>query len=73
MIATRSDTVVTPASSTGVADEWIQDSCWNDTIEHAGLTYDDTAIRLVLDALSPATAESPNCLLAYQLSGAVQQ
>ncbi|MGV9838938.1 esterase/lipase family protein [Nocardia niigatensis] len=78
MIATRLDTVVTPASSSfidepGVADKWIQDSCWNDTIDHPGLSYDNTAIRLVLNALSPATAKSPNCLLAYPLAGAVQQ
>jgi triacylglycerol esterase/lipase EstA (alpha/beta hydrolase family) len=78
IIETTNEQVVTPVGSSfikeaGVTNEYLQSSCPFDTIEHAGLTYDNTAIRLTLNALSPSTAKAPNCWIAYPLLGAVQQ
>lgn len=77
IIETRYENVVTPVGSAfineaGVSNHYVQDYCWNDTIDHAGLPYDNTAIRLVLNALSPSTAESPNCLKAYPYPAVMQ-
>lgn len=76
VIATRYDLVSTPAAATfinepGVTNEWIQDFCAIALTDHVNLPYDNTAIRLVLNALSPSTATAPDCRLA--LDGAVQQ
>lgn len=78
ILETEYETVVTPVGSSfikepGVSNAYVQSSCWNDTIDHAGLPYDNTAIRLVLNALSPSTARSPNCWISYPIFGAIQQ
>ena len=77
VIETWNETVVTPVGSSfiresGVTNKYVQDYCPLDTIDHAGLPYDNTAIRLTLNALSPSTARSPNCWIAYP-TPAVQQ
>ncbi|WP_310963767.1 esterase/lipase family protein [Nocardioides terrisoli] len=77
VIETRNETVVTPVGSSfinepGVRNLYVQNYCWNDSIDHAGLPYDNTAIRLMLNALSPSTARSPNCWISYGYP-AVQQ
>jgi triacylglycerol esterase/lipase EstA (alpha/beta hydrolase family) len=78
VLETEYEVVVTPVGSSfineaGVSNRYLQSSCWDDTIEHAGMPYDNTTIRLVLNALSPSTAKSPNCWISYPLLGAVQQ
>ncbi|PKV82043.1 esterase/lipase family protein [Nocardia fluminea] len=70
MIGTRYDLAVTPTSSTfideaGVNNKWVQDACGGSLVEHIRMPYDNTTIRLVLNALSPSTAKNANCLLAW--------
>jgi triacylglycerol esterase/lipase EstA (alpha/beta hydrolase family) len=78
ILETYNETVVTPVGSsfineTGVSNKYVQSSCWIDTIDHAGLPYDNTTNRLVLNALSPSSAKAPNCWISYPLWGAIQQ
>ncbi|HEX4563993.1 MAG TPA: alpha/beta fold hydrolase [Solirubrobacteraceae bacterium] len=78
ILETTYEVVVTPVGSSfinesGVKNKYLQSSCWNDTIEHAGMPYDNTTNRLVLNALSPSTAKAPNCWISYPLLWAVQQ
>jgi triacylglycerol esterase/lipase EstA (alpha/beta hydrolase family) len=78
ILETQYENVVTPVGSAfigehGVVDRYVQASCWNDAIDHAGLPYDNTTIRLTLNALSPASAQAPNCWISYPIRGAVQQ
>jgi len=77
VIETLDEFVVTPVGSSfikesGVTNEWVQSYCPFDPVDHADLSYDNTTIRLVLNALSPSTAASPNCSKSFP-SGAVQQ
>ncbi len=77
VIETRNEYVVTPAGSAfirepGVVNEYVQSSCPADSVDHASLSYDNTTIRLVLNALDPATARAPACGQTYPES-AVQQ
>jgi triacylglycerol esterase/lipase EstA (alpha/beta hydrolase family) len=77
VIETRDENVVTPVGSSfieepGVRNEYVQSSCSADDVDHADLPYDNTTIRLVLNALSPATAKAPKCSQTYPAS-AVQQ
>lgn len=77
IIETRDEFVVTPVGSAfidepGVHDEYVQDSCAWDPVDHADLSYDNTTIRLTLNALSPGTAKAPNCFIGYPYP-AVQQ
>jgi hypothetical protein len=77
VIETLDEFVVTPVGSSfihepGVANEYVQSSCPFDPVDHADLSYDNTAIRLALNALDPATARSPNCFEGFP-APAVQQ
>jgi triacylglycerol esterase/lipase EstA (alpha/beta hydrolase family) len=77
IIETRHEYVVTPVGSAfidepGVTDEYVQTSCPADLVDHANLSYDNTAIRLILNALDPAAARSPDCAQTFP-APAVQQ
>ncbi|MFI6009980.1 esterase/lipase family protein [Streptomyces sp. NPDC051243] len=67
VIATRYDEVVTPYTSAyldaapNVTNVKLQDLCPADLSEHAGISYDDVATRLVFNALDPAHAQRPTC------------
>ncbi|PXX58435.1 triacylglycerol esterase/lipase EstA (alpha/beta hydrolase family) [Nocardia tenerifensis] len=70
MIGTKYDLLSTPASATfineaGVNNKWVQDACGLDLVDHGRLPYNNTTIRLVLNALSPSTAKNANCGLAW--------
>jgi pimeloyl-ACP methyl ester carboxylesterase len=77
IIETKNEEVVTPVGSTfidepGVVNEYVQSSCPADTVDHGDLSYDNTTIRLTLNALSPSTAVAPTCLQTFPYP-AVQQ
>jgi triacylglycerol esterase/lipase EstA (alpha/beta hydrolase family) len=77
VIETLNETVVTPVGSSfinepGVHNEYVQSSCPFDSVDHADLSYDNTTIRLTLNALDPATARPPNCFASFP-APAVQQ
>lgn len=77
VIETLNEFVVTPVGSSfikesGVHNEYVQSSCPFDSVDHADLSYDNTTIRLTLNALDPATARSPNCFASFP-APAVQQ
>lgn len=67
VIATRYDEVVTPYTSAyldaapNVTNIKLQDLCPAEFTEHAGISYNDVAARLVLNALDPAHAQRPAC------------
>jgi triacylglycerol esterase/lipase EstA (alpha/beta hydrolase family) len=67
VISTTHDEVVTPytsaflAAGANVTNETVQSFCPIDLSEHVGIAYDPTAIRLVLNALDPATARRATC------------
>ncbi|MGW6911558.1 esterase/lipase family protein [Streptomyces sp. NPDC054940] len=67
VIATRYDEVVTPYTSAyldaapNVTNVKLQDICPAEVTEHAGISYNDVATRLVLNALDPAHAQRPTC------------
>jgi pimeloyl-ACP methyl ester carboxylesterase len=70
VIETLDEFVVTPVGSSfikepGVVNEYVQSSCPFDPVDHADLSYDNTTIRLVLNALDPAAARSPNCFESF--------
>jgi len=78
VIETENENVVTPVGSSfidqpWVVNEYVQSWCSNDSVDHVRLTYDNTTIRLVLNALSPASAKPPNCWISYPYWGAMQQ
>jgi triacylglycerol esterase/lipase EstA (alpha/beta hydrolase family) len=77
VIETLDEFVVTPVGSSfihepGVVNEYVQSSCPFDPVDHADLSYDNTTIRLVLNALDPATAKAPNCFESFP-APAIQQ
>jgi triacylglycerol esterase/lipase EstA (alpha/beta hydrolase family) len=66
VIETHNETVVTPAGSSfiqepGVTDEWVQDYCAFDIVDHVSLPYDHTVYTLVKNALDPAHATRATC------------
>jgi triacylglycerol esterase/lipase EstA (alpha/beta hydrolase family) len=66
VIETRYEAVVTPVGSSfihesGVQNEYVQDYCPADAVDHVNLPYDRVAFRLVENALDPAGAAPPNC------------
>jgi triacylglycerol esterase/lipase EstA (alpha/beta hydrolase family) len=66
VIATRYDEIVTPyqtqfLSGPDVTNITLQDQCAEDFTDHVGITYDQVALRDVLDALDPAHALAPTC------------
>jgi pimeloyl-ACP methyl ester carboxylesterase len=70
VIETLLEFVVTPVGSSfvnesGVTNEYVQNQCFNDTVDHADLAYDQVTIRDVLNALDPAHASAPNCFTAF--------
>jgi triacylglycerol esterase/lipase EstA (alpha/beta hydrolase family) len=70
VIETKLETVVTPVGSSfinesGVNNVYVQNQCWNDTVDHADLPYDQVTIQDTLNALDPAHAKTPNCLKAF--------
>jgi triacylglycerol esterase/lipase EstA (alpha/beta hydrolase family) len=70
VIETLNETVVTPVGSSfinesGVHNEYVQSACWNDTVDHADLAYDQVTIQEAMNALDPAHATSPNCAKAF--------
>jgi triacylglycerol esterase/lipase EstA (alpha/beta hydrolase family) len=77
VIETQDEFVVTPVGSAfieepGVTNEYVQSSCPFDPVDHADLSYDNTTIRLTLNALSPATAKAPNCWIGFPYPAAQQ-
>jgi triacylglycerol esterase/lipase EstA (alpha/beta hydrolase family) len=77
ILETRNETVVTPVGSAfiqepGVDNRYVQSACASDSVDHANMSYDNTTIRLVLNALDPSTASAPDCSHTYPAS-AVQQ
>lgn len=70
IIETLDELVVTPVGSSfihesGVTNEYVQQFCPLDLVDHADLPYDQVVFRLVMNALDPATARFPNCLLEF--------
>jgi hypothetical protein len=43
----------------------VQSFCALDLVEHTALTYDNTTIRLILNALDPADMRRPNCFETF--------
>jgi len=77
ILETTNEYVVTPVGSAfineaGVNNVYVQSVCSADTVDHGNLSYDNTTIRLMLNALSPNTATAPDCSQTYPAS-AVQQ
>jgi triacylglycerol esterase/lipase EstA (alpha/beta hydrolase family) len=70
VIETLNEFVVTPVGSSfinesGVTNRYVQSQCFNDTVDHADLAYDQVTIQDVFNALDPAHAHAPNCFLAF--------
>ncbi|MFJ7210118.1 esterase/lipase family protein [Amycolatopsis sp. NPDC098790] len=69
VIQTRYDDVVTPYTSAFLAQKpnvkniLLQNVCGLDFTDHLGITYDPVAQGLVLNALDPAHAKTPPCVL----------
>jgi triacylglycerol esterase/lipase EstA (alpha/beta hydrolase family) len=66
VITTRNDEVVTPYTSAfldggDVTNIVVQRQCALDQVEHIAIPYDHVALRDVLNALDPATAQPPRC------------
>ncbi|WP_020497259.1 esterase/lipase family protein [Sciscionella marina] len=67
VLQTKYDDVVTPprsaflAPAPNVRNVWLQDVCAKDFTDHLGITYDPIAQQLVLNALDPAHARTPDC------------
>jgi pimeloyl-ACP methyl ester carboxylesterase len=73
VIETETDEVVTPPGSAfinepGVTNEFIQNFCPSDVAEHLNTPYDLVTIQLILNALSPSTAQTPNCSLEFPVA-----
>jgi pimeloyl-ACP methyl ester carboxylesterase len=70
VIETLLEFVVTPVGSAfinepGVTNEFVQARCPNDTVDHVNLAYDRVTIQEIFNALDPAHAMAPNCLVAF--------
>lgn len=70
VIETWNETVVTPVGSSfineaGVTNEYVQNFCPFDTVDHADLAYDNVVIQLVKNALTPQYSRRPPCLLEF--------
>ncbi|TXS44152.1 alpha/beta fold hydrolase [Streptomyces sp. uw30] len=67
VITTRYDEVVTPYTSAyldaapNVTNVKLQEVCPAEFVDHVGISYNDLATRLVLNALDPAHAQRPTC------------
>ncbi|WP_084435906.1 esterase/lipase family protein [Aldersonia kunmingensis] len=65
-VSSRTDLVVAPgeallADAPNVTNVVLQDACPQNRAFHGSMTYDDTALRLVSNALDPTTATAPDC------------
>jgi pimeloyl-ACP methyl ester carboxylesterase len=70
IIETLNEFVVTPAGSSlinepGVTNEYVQQACPFDSVDHADLPYDPVVFQEIFNALDPATAKTPNCWDAF--------
>jgi pimeloyl-ACP methyl ester carboxylesterase len=70
IIETKNETIVTPVGSSfiaepGVVNEYVQQFCPSDMVDHINLPYDNVVIQLVKNALAPSTALPPNCLQQF--------
>jgi pimeloyl-ACP methyl ester carboxylesterase len=70
IIDTTNETIVTPVGSSfvaepGVVNEYVQQFCPSDMVDHINLPYDNVAIQLVKNALTPSMARPPNCLQQF--------
>jgi pimeloyl-ACP methyl ester carboxylesterase len=70
IVETLNELVVTPIGSSfineaGVRNEWVQGQCPFDPVDHADLPYDNVVLQMVLNALDPSHARSPNCLIEF--------
>jgi pimeloyl-ACP methyl ester carboxylesterase len=70
IIETLNETAVTPVGSAfihepGVTNEYVQADCPFDWVDHGNLSYDRTVFQEIFNALDPATAQAPNCWVAY--------
>jgi triacylglycerol esterase/lipase EstA (alpha/beta hydrolase family) len=68
VIQTRNDEVVTPYTSAflsgpGVTNVTVQNGCILDQVDHIAIPYDRRALGYVLNALDPARARTPPCVL----------
>ena len=66
VIESSDDEVVTPYTSAflsgpNVTNILLQDQCATDVSDHLAITFDAIALRDVLNALDPATAQAPGC------------
>jgi triacylglycerol esterase/lipase EstA (alpha/beta hydrolase family) len=66
VIETLDEFVVTPVGSSfinepDVTNEYVQQFCPLDPVDHADLTYDPVVLRLIMNALDPSAARYPNC------------
>ena len=74
VIETRYDEVVTPYTSaflkgSDVTNITLQNQCILDLIDHLGIIYDSVALHDVLNALDPAHATRPTCVLVLPVLG----
>ena len=70
IIETLDEFVVTPVGSSfinesGVTNEYVQQDCLFDPVDHADLSYDPVVFQEIFNALDPATAQHPNCFDAF--------
>jgi pimeloyl-ACP methyl ester carboxylesterase len=70
IIETKNEIVVTPVGSSfiaeaGVLNEFVQQFCPFDWVDHVNLPYDNVVIQLVKNALAPSTALRPNCFQEF--------
>jgi pimeloyl-ACP methyl ester carboxylesterase len=70
IIETLDEFVVTPVGSSfihehGVTNEYVQQACPLDPVDHADLSYDPVVFQEIFNALDPATAQHPNCFDAF--------
>jgi triacylglycerol esterase/lipase EstA (alpha/beta hydrolase family) len=68
VIQTRNDEVVTPYTSAflsgpGVTNITVQNGCILDQVDHIAIPYDRRALGYVLNALDPAHARTPPCVI----------
>ncbi|MET7512222.1 alpha/beta fold hydrolase [Streptomyces sp. NPDC005480] len=67
VLTTKTDWVATPYTTgyltkgDNVTQSALQDSCPVDLTEHLGISYDKTAMQIVLNALDPEHSKTPSC------------
>ncbi|MGE5288209.1 MAG: esterase/lipase family protein [Micromonosporaceae bacterium] len=74
VIETKYDEVVTPYTSAflsgpNVTNVTLQNQCFLDLTDHLGIIYDPVALHDVLNALDPAHATKPTCVLVFPVLG----